>query len=69
MTKPTLPESIMSQSYGMTEHQVTTVEVLGALIDRAKSAGSVAATAWLDEDGCPHLEAVFMPEVIGADEE
>lgn len=64
MTKPTLPESILSQSFGMTESQVTTVEVLGALIDRAKLAGSVAATAWCDEDGCPHLEAVFMPEMI-----
>ena len=59
MTKPTLPESIMAQSYGLTTGQITTVEYLGAMLDRAKQAGAVAAAAWVDPDGCPHIEAEF----------
>lgn len=59
MTKPTLPESIMSQSYGLTGEQVSQVEMLGALLDRAKQAGACCAVAMIDPDGCPHVEAEF----------
>jgi|GEM_PF-2302038 len=64
MTKPTLPESIMSQSFGLTGDQVTKVEMLGAMLDRAKASGAMAAAAWIDPDGAPHLEAEFAPTII-----
>lgn len=68
MAKPSLPESIMSQSYGLTGHQITTIEYLGAMLDRAAQSGACAATAWIDNHGCPHLEAEFEPVVIMTDE-
>lgn len=59
MAKPTLPESIMAQSYGLTAAQVMTVELLGSMIDRAKEAGAAGVAAWFDPDGCPHMEVEF----------
>lgn len=64
MTKPTLPESIMSQSYGLTGDQVTKVEMLGAMLDRVKASGAIAAATWIDPDGTPHLEAEFETPII-----
>jgi hypothetical protein len=64
MTKPTLPESIMSQSFGLTGGQITQIEMLGAMLDRAKASGAIAAAAWIDPDGTPHLEAEFEATII-----
>lgn len=64
MTKPTLPESIMIQSFGLTGGQITQIEMLGAMLDRAKASGAMAAAAWIDPDGTPHLEAEFEPSVM-----
>lgn len=64
MPKSTLPESIMAQTYGLTGQQITTIEYLGAMLDRAAQSGARAAAAWIDGDGCPHLEAEFEPTGI-----
>jgi len=59
MTKPTLPESIMAQSYGLTGQQIAAVEMLGAMLDRAKASGAIGAAAWIEADGEAHLEVEF----------
>ncbi len=59
MAKPTLPESIMSQSFGLTGSQITQIEMLGAMLDRAKASGACAAAAWVDTEGASHLEVEF----------
>lgn len=64
MTKPTLPESIMAQSYGLTGQQIAAVEMLGAMLDRAKASGAIGAAAWIEADGTAHLEAEFEPCVV-----
>jgi len=64
MTKPTLPESIMAQSYGLTGQQIATVEMLGAMLDRAKATGAIGAAAWIEADGTAHLEVEFEPCVV-----
>lgn len=64
MTKPTLPESILSQSFGLTGDQVTTVEMLGAMLDRAKASEFLAATARIEVDGSLELSAEFAPTII-----
>ena len=61
MTKPTLRASIMAQSFGLTSQQITTVEMLGAMLDRAKASGAIGAAAWIEADGEAHLEVEFEP--------
>jgi hypothetical protein len=68
MTKPTLPESIMAQSYGLTGQQIATVEMLGAMLDRAKATGAIGAAAWIEADGTAHLEVEFEPCVVMSSE-
>lgn len=59
---------MMAQTYGLSGQQITTIEFLGAMLDRAAQSGACAATAWIDGEGCPHLEAEFEPTVIVTDE-
>ena len=68
MTKPTLPESIMAQSYGLTGQQIAAVEMLGAMLDRAKASGAIGAAAWIEADGTAHLKVEFEPCVVMSSE-
>lgn len=62
--RKTLPKSIMAQTYGLTPQQIQTVEIYGAMLDRAAEAGAATAEVWTDENGAIRVEVDFDPIIF-----
>jgi hypothetical protein len=63
-----LPESIQAQSGGLTVDQIGTVELLGALLDRAEEAAPSQVMVGFDCKNQPFIRAWFEPVVDRAED-